>query len=92
MTDTNCTNVLINPPKLLDKAQLNLDVLEKLKKSTAFSLFKKNGVPAGKLFSFNCFSRSGVAELKPPSPLMQKLRIGVACKDGAVLAKIGCTF
>lgn len=92
MAETNCTDVLINPPKLVDKAQLNLDVLEKLKKSTAFSLFGKVGVPASKLLGVKCFSKSGLAEVKPPNPLLQKLRVGVACKNGGVLASIGCTF
>lgn len=96
MADTNCTveksNVLVQAPKLLEKSQLNLDILEKIKKSTAVSLFKKDGVPASKLLSFNCFSRSGLAEIKTSSPLMQKLRVGATCKDGAFFVNLGCKF
>ncbi len=83
---------LIMAPKLLEDKQLKLDILDKLKKSTAFSLFKKEGVPAAKLLGFNCFPSSALAEVKPPSPLLQKLRVGAACKDGAFFVKLGCTF
>lgn len=96
MADTNCTieksNVLIQPPKLLEDKQLKLDVLDKLKQSTALSLFKDKGVPAAKLLGFNCFPSSALAEVKPPNPIWQKLRVGAACKDGAFYVKLGCTF
>lgn len=96
MADTNCTveksNVLTQAPKLLEKSQLNLDILEKIKKSTAVSLFKKDGVPVSKLLSFNCFSGSGLAEIKDHSILSQKLRVSATCKDNAFFVNLGCKF
>lgn len=98
MTDTNCTevskNALTNQPKLLDDSQLkiNTDLMDIVRKSTAASLFKKDGIPLSKLLSFNCTSKSGLAELKPPNPIISKLSLCLAYKDGAAFANLRCRF
>lgn len=98
MADTNCTeeskNPLINPPKLLDDSQLKIkaDLNTVIRQSSAVSLFKKDGIPLSKLLNFNCLARPGMAEVKQPSPLATKLRLGVNYKDGACFVNLGCKF
>lgn len=98
MANPDCTveksNVLIQPPKLLDDSQLKIkaDLNTLIRQSSAVSLFKKEGIPLSKLLSFNCLARPGMAEVKQPSPLATKLRLGVNYKDGACFVNLGCKF
>lgn len=98
MTDMNCTeeskNTLINPPKLLGDAQLkvNTDVMDIVRKSSATSLFRQDGISLSKLLSFNYTPKSGIAEVKPPNPVFSRLSLCLAYKDGGAFANLKCRF
>lgn len=91
MTDTNCTDVLINAPKLMDDLPKKLSLAESFNKSPVFSLFK-GGMKVSKLLNFNCFSNTGVAEVKPPNKVVDKLRLKMNYKEGACYVNIVCPF
>lgn len=96
MTD-NCIegkDVLITPPKLLDNAQLkiNPDIMDSISQSSVASLFKQGGIPLSKLLGSNCFSKSGIAEVKTPNPIVNRLSLGLAYKDGACFVNLRCPF
>jgi len=95
MAETNCkvesSNVLFQTPKLLDKEQLNLNVLKNLEKSPIFALFK-GGVPVNNLLKFNCNSHLGLIGTSDKPSITDKLRVSLGCKDGGFFLNLGCKF
>lgn len=96
MTDTNCTveksNVLIQPPKLLDNAQLKFDLNKTLNGMPLFAMFTNKGVPIKDLMNLGCKHQLGLQRVPDKSSFAEKVRFGVNCKNDGVVFKLGCSF
>lgn len=95
MAEEKCTEeskeALVKLPNLLDSAKIDTDVMNIIRKSSAVSLFRQEGIPLSK-FKFGCAPKSGFAELKPPNPLLARLNLSFTYKDSAAFANIRCRF